>query len=325
MFAIHNSIALKEIQNMFCSLNNDLYQEAILNPLNGGARELSIITGYSSPAIVHKLFKDSHDMNLDIKLELIIGMTSGGIINSINHHNFLKLQENQNFLCRYVTNPPPVHAKLYLWFSQDRENITDAYGGSANFSVNGLISDQVEILSAVDKTSAQDFFIQVKKKSSLISDISIDDFSIADAPEKDATVISNNTITLTLLNSKNMDETPGRSGINWGQRPDVGREPNQAYINIPATINKENFFPEVAIPFIIQTDDNQTLAVVRAQDGGKGLHTYESNAAMGKYLRDRLGLKHGTYVTKQHLDDYGRTDVTIRKLDDETYYMDFSV
>lgn len=309
---------------MFCSFHNNLYEETIINPIKRGARQLSVVTGYSSPAIIHKIFKDAEDLKIKIKLELIIGMINGTAINSINHNDFLKLQTEHNFICRYITTAPPVHAKLYLW-SNDDNSINEAYGGSANFSVNGLINGQVEILSAVNTQNAQDFFRQARDKSSLINEVEIADFSIRNIPQINQGATTDNAVTLTLLNSKTMNETPARSGINWGQRPDLGREPNQAYINIPSAINRQGFFPEIGIPFIIQTDDNKTLAVVRAQDGGKGLETYESNAIMGRYLRDRLGLDPGTYVTKQHLDDYGRTDVTIRKLDDETYYMDFSV
>jgi hypothetical protein len=37
-------------------------------------------------------------------------------------------------------------------------------------------------------------------------------------------------------------QVPKSSGLNWGQRP--GREQNQAYLSIPAYIQKSFFFPE---------------------------------------------------------------------------------
>jgi len=64
--------------------------------------------------------------------------------------------------------------------------------------------------------------------------------------------------------------------------------------------------------------------MVRAQDGGKGLETTYNNSEIGEYLRARLNLNSGEYVTRQHLNAYGRTDVTFTKIDDETYFMDFS-
>lgn len=310
---------------MFSSLSHNLYDEVLMNSIKQGARKISIVTGYSSPAIVHKLFKDTSDQKIDIQVDLTIGMTTNGLVNSINHRDFLKLQKEKNFHCRYVTQFPPVHAKIYLLENETDMSIKNAFGGSANFSINGLINGQIEIMTAVNAVKAKEFIEAIRLKSSFINQSQITNNIKEQVQGIKNKTIEDNTVTLTLLNSKNINETPKRSGINWGQRPDVGREPNQAYINIPATINQQNFFPDIGIPFIIQTDDNQTLAVVRAQDNGKGLHTYESNALMGKYLRDRLGLEHGIFVTKKHLEDYGRTDVTIKKLDDETYYMDFSV
>jgi hypothetical protein len=50
-----------------------------------------------------------------------------------------------------------------------------------------------------------------------------------------------------------------------------------------------------------------------------------SNAQIGEYFRNRLGLANGAYVWKKDLEAYGRTDVTFYKLDDEQFYMDFSV
>ena len=115
-----------------------------------------------------------------------------------------------------------------------------------------------------------------------------------------------------------------RSGINWGQRE--GRNPDQAYIPIPASIYKHsNFFPAKGQKFTVATDDGRSFIMVRRQDKGKALHTPDDNSILGKYLRKRLGLKLGQLVENVHFEDYGRTDVTFTKVDDETYFMDFSV
>lgn len=311
---------------MYCSINNNLYSEAIKTPMSHGAKKLLIVTGYSSPAIVHKVFKDAKDASSPVSVELIIGMAkSKGAVSSINHKDFLQLQEEKSFSCRYVNSHPLVHAKLYIWLDED-DNILFAFGGSANFSIQGLIGSQVEILSKIDPALALNFFENIKQRSDAVDTVDLTNFSkVSTSLEEMVLEEEEESIKLTLLNSKNMNETPSRSGLNWGQRPDQNREPNQGYINIPARINRQKFFPEKGIPFIIQTDDNKTLAVVRAQDGGKGLETYENNSILGRYFRERLGLQDGQFVTKAHLERYGRTDVTIRKLDEETYYMDFSV
>ena len=128
------------------------------------------------------------------------------------------------------------------------------------------------------------------------------------------------TVTLSLLNRRTGD-TPSRSGINWGQR--ASRDRNQAYINIPADIGRSGFFPNRFEQFTVLTDDGDSFIMVRAQDGGKGLHTTQNNALLGEYLRARMRVPSGHYVTRQHLVEYGRTDVTLTKIDDETYLLDF--
>ena len=50
-----------------------------------------------------------------------------------------------------------------------------------------------------------------------------------------------------------------------------------------------------------------------------------SNALLGEYFRGRIERANGAYVSLQDLEVYGRTDVTFYKIDDEEYYMDFSV
>ena len=62
-----------------------------------------------------------------------------------------------------------------------------------------------------------------------------------------------------------------------------------------------------------------------AQDGDKAIHSTKNNSLLGKYFRKRLGVPLGEFVTRQHLQAYGRTDIKICKIDNETYFMDFSV
>lgn len=118
---------------------------------------------------------------------------------------------------------------------------------------------------------------------------------------------------------------PQRSGLNWGQRPEAGREPNQAYIRLPVSLARTDFFPPRFEHFTIITDDERTLICVRAQDYGKAIHTPDSNSRMGLYFRNRLGLPEGSLVNLEDMQRYGRTDVDFYKIDEETYYMDFSV
>ena len=77
--------------------------------------------------------------------------------------------------------------------------------------------------------------------------------------------------------------------------------------------------------FTVRADDGFVFIATVAQDGDKAIHSPEGNHIIGQYFRKRLGVDSGAPVTREHLDQYGRTDVTFYKIDGETYYMDFAV
>ena len=118
-------------------------------------------------------------------------------------------------------------------------------------------------------------------------------------------------------------ETGARSGLNWGQRNKRNR--NEAYIPLPSHIAKSGFFPLDKQHFLVVTDDHHTLQLRVEQQNDKAITTPASNALLGEYFRNRLGLPNGAYVRKDDLLAYGRTDVTFYEIDEEQYYMDFSV
>ena len=77
--------------------------------------------------------------------------------------------------------------------------------------------------------------------------------------------------------------------------------------------------------FTAITDDRRQLILRIEQQNNKAITTPARNCDLGEYFRNRLGLANGAYVDRAALDAYGRTDVMFVKLDEETYYMDFSV
>jgi len=138
---------------------------------------------------------------------------------------------------------------------------------------------------------------------------------------KNVTNIEN--VKVSLL-SKRTGEVQNRGGLNWGQRE--GREHNQAYIQLPPDVYNSNFFPKAPQQFTIVTDDSKSFICRRAEkdEQGQTIHTPLNNSLLGEYFRNRLGLPNGAFVTRQNLEDYGRTDVVFYKFGDEEYYMDFS-
>ena len=125
---------------------------------------------------------------------------------------------------------------------------------------------------------------------------------------------------LVIQQGRRQGETHARAGINWGQRNK--RDRNQAYIHIPP--EHRSYFPPRGQRFTVLTDDGRKLVVVVAQDAGKALQTPENNSILGRYLRERMGLRSGIYVTREHLDRYGRMDVEFCRISAKLYHLDFS-
>ena len=112
-------------------------------------------------------------------------------------------------------------------------------------------------------------------------------------------------------------------GLNWGQR--IGREPNQAYIQLPIEIYRSDFFPKKPEHFNVRTDDGKDIIFTRAQktDEGTALQTPEDNSLFGRYLRTRMGIPLGDEITKEDILSYGCKEITFFKVGNQ-YFMDFS-
>jgi hypothetical protein len=121
---------------------------------------------------------------------------------------------------------------------------------------------------------------------------------------------------------KGVDMVPQRSGLNWGQR--LGREENQAYLAVPAEIQRSGFFPERGEEFLVECDDGEIMKCVRAQANGKAIETCGNNAMLGLYFRRRLNVRPGYLVTIEHLYKYGRLSVDISQENNYRYFLDFS-
>ncbi len=135
-------------------------------------------------------------------------------------------------------------------------------------------------------------------------------------------IFSYECVTLRLSTGVGLAErVPAASGLNWGQRP--GRNHDQAYLAVPADVQRSDFFPEPGYEFSMITDDSEAWKCARRQANGKAIHTIKDNAILGWYFRERLGLAPGDLVTLAHLLRYGRTSVDIYKEDITCYHLDF--
>jgi hypothetical protein len=315
---------------------NNIAHRVLFAPSLQGADTLLILSGYATPNMASWLIKSFQEQNMpSVNISLVIGMVPYDGLSVPIHEGFKKLHGKhypnvvESFTCSYVCENPPVHANLYIWLKSGTPML--AYTGSADFLQNAFVSSRKEIMEYCDPDEAYRFFEEVEAKSIYCNHSEVEDHivlrpthQILDAENKTIIKLTGEGIapvSLSLLTSKG--EIGEKSGLNWGQRK--GRNKNEAYIHLPAHIARTGFFPLNKQHFTVVTDDGHTLILRVEQQNNKAITTPLSNAQLGEYFRNRLGLANGAFVTKQDLLKYGRTDVTFYKIDDEQYYMDFHV
>lgn len=122
---------------------------------------------------------------------------------------------------------------------------------------------------------------------------------------------------VSLLNVRT-DEVPERHGINLCMHPGFSDGQSVVYLRR----DQWSFFPPRLETFTVQTDDGQTLVMKITGKQTRQLVTVGRLSTLGRYLRSRLGIAWSDPVTKELLDQYGRTDITFRQRNGE-YHLDF--
>jgi len=327
-------------------LTKDLFRQVLMQPAQDGANKLYIVSGYATAAMAfhHLQYLRQHDCQ--VVIELIVGMTASVGLSESNHKGFQELVQSDfagTFSCSYLTDLPPVHSKVYSWY-KDEQPIC-GFVGSANYTQTAFGNNQCEAMTVADAEQVLQYFQGLISQSIYCDHIDAENFvhifnersyarirldSLASQqPQPDAenspslpSLLGLDSVQVSLLNRNG--SLPPRSGLNWGQRPEYNREPNQAYIKLPSSIYNTDFFPQRCLHFTVLTDDGKVLICTRAQDNAKAIETPHNNSLIGEYFRNRLGLPNGAPVTIDDLSRYGRTTVNFFKIDDETYFMDFS-
>lgn len=312
--------------------------EILINPIREGADSLKIISGYATPAMASwhiKEIAESLRGNQTINITLIVGMTKFDGISLTAHNGFKNIMarnntpQQSNFICQYVVDGAPVHSKLYLWEKEGKP--LKAFMGSANYTQTAFSSYRRELLQNCDSTEAENYFDLLEKDTIYCNHGEVEEYvtltrthPILDN-EDTAKITVNGAglkkVTLSLLSKTG--EVGIHSGLNWGQR--VGRNPNQAYIPLSVGIARSGFFPLNKQHFSVLTDDGVNLILRVEQQNDKAITTPLNNSLLGEYFRNRLGLSNGAYIARQDLENYGRTDVTFYRIDEEQFFMDFSV
>lgn len=310
----------------------DIAEKILFAPIKMGADHLCILSAHATPAMASWLLKSYDEQNISgISIELIIGTTVDEGISTAYHEGFKKLHGSRysnnfgSFSCSYIYNPPVLRNNLYIWL---KNNIPFcAFSGELEFTQNSFLQNLHETVMESSAFDAYTVFEEAVRHSAYCTYSEIEeDIIIYQSPAsknlQESKLGMQNIIQLSLLTSRG-NKTGKRSGLNWGQRNK--RNKNEAYIPLPSKIAKSGFFPLNKQHFIALTDDHCALLLRVEQQNDKAITTPASNAQLGEYFRRRLKLNNGAFVHAEDLIAYGRTDVTFYKIDDEQFYMDFSV
>ena len=318
----------------------DIGQAILFEPLRGDVNELYIVSGYATPNMLSWYIMNLYQKTqTPISINLLVGMVPYDGISVSAHEGFVQLihddlpQEVERLECGYIYDMPAVNSNFYIWAKNG--NPVTAFAGSAHFVQNAFVgARRQEVMLACAPDEAMREFQSLIGRSIYANHAEVEEY-ITIHPTHPVFDRENNlvegvdaleqqgypTIRLSLVTRTG---APGkRSGLNWGQRPN--RNPNEAYIPLPSKIAKSGFFPLEKQHFTVITDDRHQLILRVEQQNDKAITTPARNSDLGEYFRNRLGLANGEFVTRDALDDYGRTDVAFVQLDEETYYMDFSV
>lgn len=319
-----------------------LYQEdfrdhVLLAPIREGARQLKIISGYATHTMASWHITEIASQILSpIEISLIVGMCQFDGISMSVHDGFKDLvarnTSNQStFMCQYVTEGVPVHSKLYLW--ERKGSPFRAYIGSANYTQTAFSASRSELLHECDANEAAAYYDIIEPRTTYCNHAEIEDkiiltsaHPVLSAEESPLIFLRGSGITQVTLSLLTRSHDVGfGSGINWGHRRNgIRREPNQAYIPLPIDVVRSGFFPLEKKHFSVVTDDGKQLILRAEQQNDKAITTPLNNSLLGEYLRGRIGVANGAFVTKQDLLNYGRTDITFYRLDDKQFFMDFS-
>ena len=318
---------------------NDIAKTVLFDPLACDVNELYIVSGYATPTMLSWYIKNLyHKTQTPIRIYLLVGMVPFDGVSVSVHEGFIQLvrseqpQEIAKLECSYIYDAPAVHSNLFIW-AKDGTPVL-AFSGSAYFVQSSFVGrHRQEVMNECDPQEALQYYQSLIDRSIYVHHAEVEEYVVIHPThavlDMENALIEGfdlmaqdgyQKVTLSLITRSG--EPGKRSGLNWGQRP--GRNPNEAYISLPSRIAKSGFFPLEKRHFTAITDDRHQLILRIEQQNDKAITTPARNSDLGEYFRNRLGLANGAFVTRADLDRYGRTDVIFLRLDEETYYMDFS-
>lgn len=316
--------------------------------------EIFIISGYVGFDPVRRVKQLPH------KTTVVYGMYATDGIHKALRETLIKEDEeidNLTVLCSTM----PVHSKIYMWLNGGR--VVHSLIGSANFSLNGLTTPYKETLAeaTVDTFKPLDAYRDLVRRNC----ISCADSVVSLTPRQQQTqqtwaTYDRDVCVLPLyVIERGVKVLKPQSGLNWGMAKILSGSHvniNDAYIPLPAehVSHYPQMFPvKQSVPLNLSSvvrpthRHNDTIEVIwddgtemvmllegtrnsRDEQGNavmypKQIASSPSKAALGRYMRKRLGVPEGHPITMDDLERYGRSDISISLQGEGIYYFDFSV
>lgn len=312
---------------MVLQYSEDLAKSILFNPMDDGTNRLCILAAHATPSMASWLLTTYEEQEISgISVELIVEAVLYDGIDEDSHDGFKALHcshdKRNRFTCSYLSQLPIAKRNLFVWLQDDTP--VRAFSCSYDFTQTDLLRKHRGSITKRSASHGYSLYKDAENRSIFCNHSEVEDRIVirsSTASSISAPAISSDSfVHLSFLTKTG--ETGKRSGLNWGQRNK--RNKNEAYIPLPSRIARSGFFPLNKQHFLVVTDDHHTLQLRVEQQNDKAITTPASNAQLGEYFRNRLGLANGAYVHANDLKAYGRTDVTFYKIDDEQYYMDFS-
>ena len=280
-----------------------------------------------------------------IAIDIIVGMPKSISVKKHNDicrmmHFFAENSKMPDLSIKYIGYGKEVHSKIYLWSKDGSPEL--AFCGSLNYTMNAFFKRR-ESVSDVSPEAAEQYYQELLTDCVDYSDNRVPEIikhgSVPSLTDDDPDnnkdydyydkLTPDDIINISLL--QRGDKIGYGSGLNWGIRPNgTKRNPNQAYIPYNKSDRKDGFFPDRINPtdkncpvFKVITKDFGSFHMRMAQQGNKALHTIESNAILGEWIRKQIGIPSGGFIKKEMLENYGSTSIKFRKYKDGIYLMDF--
>lgn len=315
------------VTNKTKSLKQIVFQRHDIYPSD----ELNILSGYIGSSVI----EDLGDLKINVKI--IFGLAREKKLNKVFYNDLCKLDSgNTQIYCPDILS----HAKIYIW--RNRGEVVYVLNGSANFSNSGLVTPNREVLSEVNRESFKEFetyYDRIFKSSVRVNKVDLNKFGSKE--NKNSGTSSTVALDPGICVTGSLFEQASK--INWGHG-NAHTNPRDAYIPIRKQdiVNYPQLFPEKAdnkglryndnAPIEILWDDGERMAALLEGssiiDGLRypnKISSFKPKRIMGDYLRRRMGLTEGKFVTRQMFENYGRDNISISLLGEGVYFMDFSV